>query len=539
MMTQWSDLTDQVSVWARLSTPERARLVDSLDEATPWSATQLAGLLQAVAIQFQSPRTPLGASRNWEPLWTLVGENARILRGESRAKEKNLAEENEVRQAVAELADRYRALPEDAPRWEILAWLSAVGRSVALAALAELLTEQPPKDFQKIALALAPLFRFPPQDVAGLFPDLLGALVHEPLAAPVLDLANFLTRCGSASEHPAAAHFSVLVRLFEKLVGMMHHLETNPAEFAQSPAELAPIVARSVSLGIALADALALIGNQQAVPALRKALTLGHRTLRAEAASALARLGVEEGLAMLITLAADPAIRTKAVSFVEELEQTEKIPAEFLTPYARAEGDLAAWLSQPTAFGLPPSELELAGQWALFWPGYEERQDCFLIQYTYHLPNHSVSGLGIGGPACYAFLVDWGLLPPTDVLAAYCGWHAEHEEMRERTPDMLTPVQQNRAQTLAESLQRAGFSQPQLVKWGEFFGSEICVFSALRADQPGYVFSEMDKLCWFPANPHPRGAGLKEFYYCYTGHKLLETFNPDWPPPELDSAATP
>ena len=50
-----------------------------------------------------------------------------------------------------------------------------------------------------------------------------------------------------------------------------------------------------VGLAVALCDALAQIGNKEAIGKLYQAMDLSHRRLRTEAAAALAKLGEEAG----------------------------------------------------------------------------------------------------------------------------------------------------------------------------------------------------------------------------------------------------
>src|SRR5205814_2813380 len=113
------------------------------------------------------------------------------------------------------------------------------------------------------------------------------------LAAPVLDLANFLTREKLVPSHPATEVAAELVTLLGELVQTLLTLEERPTEFGDSPQELSRRVARGVALAVSLCDAIALIGEKSASGKLNQAMRVGHRRLRTEAAAALARLGDE------------------------------------------------------------------------------------------------------------------------------------------------------------------------------------------------------------------------------------------------------
>ena len=81
--------------------------------------------------------------------------------------------------------------------------------------------------------ALAPLFQRRRAEAATLFPRLLRALASPPLAAPVLDLANFLVREKLVPIHPAAECSAELTNLLGELVQSLIRLEERPADFGE------------------------------------------------------------------------------------------------------------------------------------------------------------------------------------------------------------------------------------------------------------------------------------------------------------------
>src|SRR5439155_443086 len=107
------------------------------------------------------------------------------------------------------------------------------------------------------------------------------------------------------------------------------------------------------------------------------------------------------------------------------------------TPLARAEGDLAHYLAQPSLFGIPPAAIELVDQRRQRWPGCDQPVDCFLFRYEFHLGERILSGIGMAGPILHAMRADLSDLSPLDIYAAYAGWCSEHAEIRELANDAL------------------------------------------------------------------------------------------------------
>src|SRR6185436_13774154 len=100
-------------------------------------------------------------------------------------------------------------------------------------------------------------------------PQLFTAIEHPALAAPVLDLANYLTREAVVPQHTLADKAPQLVKLLGDLVQSLEMLEEHP-EQSRSPQVLSRQVARGVALAVSLCDTLAQIGAKSAIGKLRQ-----------------------------------------------------------------------------------------------------------------------------------------------------------------------------------------------------------------------------------------------------------------------------
>ncbi|MGI8980532.1 MAG: HEAT repeat domain-containing protein [Pirellulaceae bacterium] len=438
------------------------------------------------------------------------------------------------RESSTELCDAllrlYRHLgPLSRARAQIPAWLALGGTHAEVHLFADLLVEDPPREEEDILLALTPLFQNPRLPVEALFPRLLDALSHPLLAAGVLDLANFVLRQKLVKQHPAAAISGSLIELLGQLVGTLGKLTEQAPSDEQSMVDIGRQVAQSVSLAVSLCDALALIGDQSAVGKLYQALDLGHRRLRTEAAAALARLGESHGKEELVKLAAEPVARLRVLAYAKELGLEDKIEPEFRTPQARAEAELTVWLAEPTQFGLPPTKCELFDQRQQFWPGFGEVVECFLFRFTYELTldeaARSYSNIGIAGPLAHAFTADLADLSPDDIYAAFAGWHAQHEDIREYDVARLSKSEQMEVVRLERRLHDAGYREIQAVQMGYFFGEKALTAQATRESIPGFAVADFSDISFFPIRNVRKALGPREVYSIYKGRKLLKTFN--------------
>lgn len=407
----------------------------------------------------------------------------------------------------------------------LLRLLAAAGDEASLAAFADLVANVPPQKPDHALLVFVPLFQRSDYDPRSLFPRLLDALEHPQLASVVLDLANYLTRRGRLAGHPAASRGEQLANLLGAVVLRLQRVEERPQEFGSSPRELSELVGDGVSLIVSLCDALALIGNTQVTGKLHQTLELRHRRVRVEAAAALARLGDERGVDVLIEMAAEPVVRSRVLAYAQELQVLDRVAAEHRTDEARAAGAMAAWLAEPVHFGSPPPVLDLVDTCTLAWPGYDKPVTCYLFTYEYPLEVGSLTGVGIAGPVTHALLADLEDLPPADIYAIYAGWHAQHEEIGETPADQLGPHERAQWETVRSGLENAGYEQPTLDKLGRFIDDEHWVATARRQGRSGVVVVAGERIDWYPIPASRRPLGPTEFYYLHKGRKILRTFN--------------
>lgn len=431
-----------------------------------------------------------------------------------------------LRQVCRQIADLYATLgPNCTPRHALLAMLAQSGRPEALEHLVRLLVDDPPVAATDCVLACAALFQKPPEDPSLIFPRLSDAIERPATAAVVLDLANYWTERGIVSPHPAAPRATALGTLCGAVTQRLQMLVEKPVN-GESVEVLHRQVDEGVALVASLSTALALIGDEAAIPRLHQVLQLPHRRLRTEAAAALAKLGDDAGIVALLAMAAQPVVRSAALGHLKTLGAWQRIPEQFRSDAARAEGELASWLARPEHYGLAPQAIELVDARRLFWPGFPDEVDSYLFRYQYALPQGHFSNVGIAGPLTFALRADLADLPPADIYAAYAGWHAEHPEIRETSAGNLPHDVLDRWDDLQCRLIAAGYETPELVKVGRFFEDEVFVASASRGGHAGAVVADRARLEWYPAGHTRRPLGPTEAYYIHKGRKLLRSFNP-------------
>jgi len=352
----------------------------------------------------------------------------------------------------------------------LLSLLSALGTRQSLEIFSTLVVEDPPENSSAAAMAFVPLLRQESLAVDTLFPKLLEALSHLPVASLILDLANYVTLNGMTETHPAADRVAALGELFAGLITRLRKYESEPTTDQQKFASARQQVAEATSISIAICDALAQIGDAKAISKLKPALELRHRKIRAEAAVALAKLGDDEGKEMLCELAAQAVCRSRVLAVADDLGLMEKVPKVYRSDEARAEGDLSAWLSMDSQFGLPPQYVEVVDRSSLKWPGYDEAVDCFLIRYAYEMPKGTFQSVGIVGPVTQSFAVDLTELSAKDIYSAYAGWQAEHPDVFDVDPENWQPNQKELVENFQQRLISEGYQDVRPAMLSFFFG---------------------------------------------------------------------
>ena len=410
-------------------------------------------------------------------------------------------------------------------RYQLLHLCTQVGDSTCLAAVADQLCTDPPLSSTTVGVIFAPLFQDRDLPYDHLFPRLLDTLEHPSVAAATLDLSNYLVRKEHFTRHPASGWLESLQLLMRDLNQRLQHLVEQPETGKDNIQQLSQTIAESVALVIAGCDALALIGQSSSIAVLRQTMELPHRRLQVEAAAALAKLGEAAGVDTLIALAAEPVIRLHALTYANELDLTDQIDSDYLTEVAKAEGELALWLSHEQQMGIPPTELECIDQCTQFWPGYETPVDCYLIRYHFRFGETGYSNLGIVGPVTHSITANLTDLPPADVYAIFAGWHAEHKEIQQQDVAQLNESQRVQMAQFLDILDHSGYQEIEPHTWGSFLGDPVLVAVAQQDGTAGIVVADSTDIYWHPHATGPRPLTADDVYNLYKGRKLMQAFN--------------
>src|SRR2546421_4736227 len=190
----------------RLAGADLARAARRASWVAEFTSAQFAELLTSIA---QLPMPLSAAADRLLANWLVTAVQARRKAVESR---QVTALETEA--TVSAIEPLYRNLQSASrARGQLLAWLATGGSALELALFGGLLLEDPPQDDQDVVQALAPLFQKQRSQAPLLFPRLLNAISSPALAAPILDLANFLAREKLVSMHPAVDVAPELINL--------------------------------------------------------------------------------------------------------------------------------------------------------------------------------------------------------------------------------------------------------------------------------------------------------------------------------------
>jgi hypothetical protein len=415
---------------------------------------------------------------------------------------------------------------------KLLVLLAVQQSSEDLRTLADAVINFPPADPTALAVVFSPLFRAENLDHSALFPRLWEALTLPNVAIAVLDLANYLNREGRVEQHPGYDQRKLFGQLLIGLTSELSRLENLSAgkdknsseKKTPTSEELHVRVADGVAFATGLCDALALIGESEAIGKLKPVLALKHRRLRAEAAFALAKLGEEEGREALVTLAAEPVTRVRVIAYARELDIEDQIDEQFTTNEAICESELALYLAQPSQLGIPPTTIELLDSRSLYWPGYDDIEECFLFRFTYNLANGKFTNVGIAGAATHAVVDDLTLLATNEIYACFAGWSTEHNDIYDFNLERLDDSQKLQIAQLMERAARAGFDDLEIAKYSMFFEEKVLVLRATRDKEPGIVIIDSHKETWLGSSVLP-STSADIAYNVYKGRTLLSSFN--------------
>jgi hypothetical protein len=419
------------------------------------------------------------------------------------------------------------AIPAATPNRHLLLQLLAMIRSdQSLAMLVEILKDNPPKAWIEGAQLLSPLMQHHDWNIGAIFPAALDCLQHTALAAPLLDLANYLTREGRVSRHPAADRLPTLNLLLGEVSGRLGQFEEDPHAFGDDVDTVQSRLGEAVALAVSLCDAVGLIGDESSIGKLNQTVNLRHRRVQCEAAGALARLGDELGKDRLLELTSDPAARLRAISYADELGFGDLVDEEQRSDNATAEAELALWLCQPQQMGVPPTGIEVVDSRRMLWPSFNDPMDVRLVRFEYNFGPRQYSNVGITGPVTFALSADVADLPIDDIYAIYAGWHAEHAEIFTVTADQFNDAQRRAIEPLERHLEHLGYEslKPELL--GFFLDESAGIFSAVRDATECVVATDGLETVDQPVAGRLRPLSAGDLFNLYKGRKLLRTFNP-------------
>ena len=430
-------------------------------------------------------------------------------------------------ECIRKLSQTYHEIGQSEPLKALLLRLLVVtGDPPAHQSFAQLLVDDPISDPRLLLEVFSDLMQQGCEAARIVLPKMMPALSSPGLATFVLDFANHASRTRCVSTHPAKEQSAHLARVLSSLADRLNQLQEARPDSHEQAVALGRQVNESVSLGVSLCDALGLIGDPAATPALNKTVQVEHRRLRVEAAAALTRVGVEDAGKMLIGMAAEPIERLRVLKYAEELDLHNEIPDEFSAPVARAEAEFVMNLAQPTHFGVAPSHLELVDECELAWPGFEEPQACYLFRFVYDLAEGEYNNIGIAGPLVMSVPADLTSMSYEDIYALFAGWHVQHDDIFCVEPTRVVGREQAEMDRLLLDLQDESlYEDVQVMLWGHFLESRLLIASGRREHENGWVVVSADSYSWIPLGHPERPLGAQDAFFMCVGRGLLATFN--------------
>ena len=434
---------------------------------------------------------------------------------------------------VTMLANLLDALPIGLANSNLLLHLMAMsGTSDSIETLVDRLSERPPSDPVEAAQVVSPLMQHDDWPLEAFFPAALDLIASPTLAAPVLDLANYLHRDRQVTPHPAISRLEMMNHLLGQVTTRLKRFEVDPRSMGDSVSTVSQRLAASVALAVSTADAVGLIGDGSSIPILEETVTLKHRRVQCEAAGALARFGEDAGTKRLIELTADPAARLRAIAYADELGHSDAVDPKFRSGESVAESEMALWLSGPTQMGVPPSSVETVHRQTLRWPGDERPTEVFLVRYEYNFgpaadgdgPTN-YSNIGLAGPITFSFSADVADMPVEDILAMYAGWHAEHPDIVSIPPDQWNTAHQRQMASFRDYLSREDLEDLQPKLLGLMLDEVAGVFEARRDGVRRLVVTDGLETIERIIDGRPRPLAPEDLFNLFKGRKMLRTFN--------------
>lgn len=243
------------------------------------------------------------------------------------------------------------------------------------------------------------------------FRDAVLAQLSRPLpprfiGVAFLDWANHLALAGRIRQHPFDSPEGKK-RLHDWLVS------SRPEEYSYAHSATA---------------ALPFLSNPERDQLLALAMDHQDEAVQMEAAWASSKLGSESGLKMLGRFCLNLPTAKLALSYLEELERPDRIPAEALDPDFQAQAEMYAWLMHPHEFGRPPDELTLVDKRDLHWPPTDDRRTLWLFKYRYAVDAEGKENIGLGmvGSVTFALFGETTAdMDPLDAYALHCCWELQ------------------------------------------------------------------------------------------------------------------
>lgn len=430
-------------------------------------------------------------------------------------------------QRLQDIESIYRFSPLNSElRNQILRWIGTSAQPHALEIWLDLICDDPPEHRLGIGLAFAPLTerQFIPQ------PNLLQRLLtkgttHAHISPAIFDLFNFYVRTGKLKTHPAAGRLDELTGLYQQLCRQMQQIETGNFQKQLDVGQINRQVSDAVALLVSLSDLFSLTLHRPAIPFLKTALELRHRRVQTEAAAALTRLSDDDGKQTLIRLADQPISRLRVLAYAEELGFLHEISLELQGEIARRESELAIWLAQPQQMGLAPSQMELLDQREMYWPSYDQPQNCFLFRYAYGVGPQAHSNIGICGPLTHAFAADLRHLPIEEMYAAFAGWQTVHQDIFQMTPYQARQTRPALTRRRERILDDGNYDEVVIQAYGSFLGEWVLIATACYEGKVGTIVVDDHDSTWFDQG-HPQAPiDWKLAYAIWRGKQLLARFN--------------
>ncbi len=405
--------------------------------------------------------------------------------------------------------------------------LAVIRSNESLGRLVKLLASFPPNDWQEAGQVLSPLMQHDDWPVSGFFPEAFECLAQPALAAPVLDLASFVTRQGRIDPHPASDHVEMLTNLLGQVSLRLGKFEEDPRTLGDDVEQVQHRLGEAVALAVSLCDSLALIGDESCIGKLNQTVQLKHRRVQCEAAGALAKFDDEDGKKRLIELTEDAASRLRAIHYADELGMGDQVDEKYRSETATAEAELSLWLTQPQQMGMPPTSVEVIETRRMIWPSFTEPQDVHLVRFQYDGGQFQYSNVGVAGPVTFALGTDVADLPAEDIFAMYAGWHAEHPEIFTVAREQFNESQLRVVAVLNDALKREGFESLEPKLLGIFLDEHAAVFSCVKENTECLVVTDGLEVILHPTEGRLRPFKPEDIFNLFKGRRMLRTFNPN------------